>query len=136
MKTATEILQENVDFYLELEEVAKIVKAMEEYAKQSNKQESTNSDLEDRAAIYLEEMNISGDTMVQMNHHLDDVPKDKIGAYYLQDLMAGFVQEQLNILHVSNNEVAVCDNCHRNPVLRYDQTTGLDLCSDCYRKAN
>ena len=45
MKTATEILQENVDFYLELEEVAKIVKAMKEYAKQSNKQESTNSDL-------------------------------------------------------------------------------------------
>ena len=110
MKTATEILQENVDFYLELEEVAKIVKAMKEYAKQSNKQESTNSDLKDQAAIYLEEMNISGDTMVQMNHHLDDMPKDKIGAYYLNDLMAGFVQEQLNILHVSNNEVAVCDN--------------------------
>ena len=46
------------------------------------------------------------------------------------------ISEQLNILHVSNNEVAVCDNCHKNPVLRYDQTTGLDLCSDCYRKAN
>ena len=46
------------------------------------------------------------------------------------------ISEQLNMLHVSNNEVAVCDNCHKNPVLRYDQTTGLDLCSDCYRKAN
>jgi hypothetical protein len=46
------------------------------------------------------------------------------------------ISEQLNILHVSNSEVAVCDNCHKNPVLRYDQTTGLDLCSDCYRKAN
>ena len=46
------------------------------------------------------------------------------------------ISEQLNILHVSNNELAVCDNCHKNPVLRYDQTTGLDLCSDCYRKAN
>ena len=41
-----------------------------------------------------------------------------------------------NLHIVSNNEVAVCDNCHKNPVLRYDQTTGLDLCSDCYRKAN
>ena len=62
---------------------------MKEYTKQLNKQESTNSDLEDRAAIFLEEMNISGDTMVQMNHHLDDIPKDKIRAYYLNDLMAG-----------------------------------------------
>ena len=45
------------------------------------------------------------------------------------------ISQQLNILHVSNNEVAVCDNCHKNPVLRYDQMTGLDFCSDCYRKA-
>lgn len=65
-------------------------------------QKRTIGYLKDQAAIYLEEMNISGDTMVQMNHHLDDMPKDKIGAYYLQDLMAGFVQEQLNILHVTN----------------------------------
>lgn len=56
-----------------------------------------DSDLEDRAAIYLEEMNISGDTMVQMNHHLDDMPKDKIGAYYLNDLMAGFVRRNEDI---------------------------------------
>ena len=44
--------------------------------------------------------------------------------------------DKCHIQNVSNNEVAVCDNCHKNPVLRYDKTTGLDLCSDCYRKAN
>lgn len=72
-----------------------------------DKKESTNSDLEDQAAIFLEEMNISGDTMVQMNHHLDDIPKDKIGAYYLNDLMAGFVREQLNLYGLKN---LVCDH--------------------------
>ena len=30
MKTATEILQENVDFYLELEEVANLIESLEE----------------------------------------------------------------------------------------------------------
>ena len=93
-------------------------------------------DLKDRAAIFLEEMNISGDTMVQMNHHLDDMPEDKIGAYYLQDLMAGFVQEQLNILHVSNNEVAVCDNCHKKSSFEIRPNNRIRPLFSCYRKEN
>ena len=130
MKTATEILQENVDFYLELEEVAKIVKAMEEYAKQSNKQESTNSDLKDQAAIYLEEMNISGDTMVQMNHHLDDMPKDKIGAYYLNDLMAGFVRRNKHNVTVVKRKVN-CVTC-KHKLIDPDKTP----CKDCNDEYN
>jgi hypothetical protein len=52
----------------------------------------TQISLEDRAAIYLEEMHISGDTMITMDHALDDISQDQQGAYYLYDLLAGFVQ--------------------------------------------
>lgn len=82
-------------------------------------------DLENRAAIFLEEMNISGDTMVQMNHSLDDIPKEKIGAYYLHDLMAGFVQEQLNLHGVKN---LVCDH---DWVHNYQDET-KEVCRECY----
>ena len=44
------------------------------------------------AAVYLELNNISGDTMIAMDNNLDNVPKDKIGSFYLHDLMAGFVE--------------------------------------------
>lgn len=43
-----------------------------------------------KAVIYLEECNISGDTMIQMNHCLDDIPKEKQGSIYLHDLLAGY----------------------------------------------
>lgn len=46
------------------------------------------------AAIFLEECNISGDTMVSMNHNLDEVPKEMQGAYYLHDLLARFTSLQ------------------------------------------
>ena len=81
-------------------------------------------DLADRAAIFLEEMNISGDEMVQMNHSLDDIPKDKIGAYYLHDIMAGFVQEQLNLHGVIN---LVCDH---DWVHNYQDET-KEICREC-----
>lgn len=48
--------------------------------------------LENRAAIYLEEAHVSGDAMIQMDHNLDELPEDKQGAFYLHDLLAGFVR--------------------------------------------
>lgn len=45
---------------------------------------------ETKAAIYLEECHISGDTMINMNHSLDEVPEEERGAYYLHDLLAQF----------------------------------------------
>lgn len=53
--------------------------------------------LEDRAAIYLEEAHVSGDAMIQMDHDLEDMPEEKQGAFYLHDLIAGFVR------HLSEN---------------------------------
>jgi|AntAceMinimDraft_18_1070375.scaffolds.fasta_scaffold09700_8 hypothetical protein len=43
--------------------------------------------LKDKAAIYLEEINISGDTMVELDM------SEQGGSMYLHDIMAGFVAE-------------------------------------------
>ena len=48
--------------------------------------------LETKAAIFLEEMHISGDTMVAMDHSLDDVPEEEQGSLYLHDIMSLFVE--------------------------------------------
>ena len=47
--------------------------------------------LEDKAAMYLEENNISGDTMVLFDHNIKDIPPG--GAMYLYDLMVGFIKK-------------------------------------------
>lgn len=49
-------------------------------------------DLKDNAAMFLEEMNISGDTMVDMNHNIEDLPEYEKGAYNLFDIMKAFVE--------------------------------------------
>jgi len=46
--------------------------------------------LEDKAAIFLELLNISGDTMVDLNHNVEE---GKEGAMYLHDIMAAFVED-------------------------------------------
>ena len=72
--------------------------------------------LEDKAAIYLEEIGISGDTMVQC-----DMSEHK-GWMNLHDIMAGFVSEQLhnNAIHadgkkqpISSSEYQKGYNAHR-----------------------
>ena len=45
----------------------------------------------DKSALFLEESFISGDTMIEMNHSLNTMPKGmKKGSYYLHDIMAQF----------------------------------------------
>ena len=48
------------------------------------------ADLEDKAAMFLELLNISGDTMVDLNHNVEE---GKEGAMYLHDIMAAFVED-------------------------------------------
>lgn len=50
-------------------------------------------DLQDKASAFLEENHISGDTMIQMNHGLDSLDKNKIGAYYMHELMVAFLEQ-------------------------------------------
>lgn len=49
--------------------------------------------LEDCAAVFLEENNISGDTMVEMDHCTEDLPSGRIGSFDLADIMAAFVRQ-------------------------------------------
>ena len=48
--------------------------------------------LSDLASIYLEECHVSGDSMINMDHSIDDLPDRELGAFYVADLMAGFVE--------------------------------------------
>lgn len=45
------------------------------------------------ASIFLEELNISGDTMVEMDHNIDDLPTEEIGSYYLYDILCLYVDK-------------------------------------------
>lgn len=47
--------------------------------------------LKDEAAIFLEEMHVSGDAMIDMDHCLDELAVDEHGSYYLHDVLAGFL---------------------------------------------
>lgn len=102
-------------------------------------------DLKDTAAIWLEELNISGDTMVAMNHNLEDVPKEQQGSYNLFDLLDLFVDhvregeelkqnadKALSLSGVVNSEAAVCDECGS----KNTQTIKYDRCLDCYNQFN
>ena len=48
-------------------------------------------DLKDVAAMWLEELNISGDTMIDMNHDLENLDPNLRGSYNLFDLLDLFV---------------------------------------------
>lgn len=52
---------------------------------------STGS-LSDLAEMYLEECHVSGDSMLDTDHSIDDLPDIKGGSFYVADLMAGFVE--------------------------------------------
>jgi len=84
--------------------------------------------LADEAAIFLEEMNISGDEMIQMNHSLDDIPEDKIGAYNLHDIMAEFARKQLNLHGVTIS--LPCTSC------KWCQTRYEFKCESCVEFSN
>jgi len=64
-----------------------IVQLMEEYRNQPH---LPDEDEKTRAAMYLEDCHISGDTMVKMDHSLDDIPEDQRGSIYLHDLLAAY----------------------------------------------
>ena len=50
-------------------------------------------DLKDKAAIWLEEMYISGDTQINIDHNLDELPEEQqSGCYDLCDILSGFVE--------------------------------------------
>ena len=56
----------------------------------------TAEELKHKAAIFLEEKwNISGDTQVELDHNLEDLPEEaqQGGAVDLHDIMADFVTE-------------------------------------------
>ncbi|MCK5607537.1 hypothetical protein KAR91_36980 [Candidatus Pacearchaeota archaeon] len=53
--------------------------------------------LSDRAALYLEELHISGDTMIEMDHSLESLDAGKVGSLYLHDILAGFVESEAGI---------------------------------------
>ena len=58
-------------------------------------------ELKHKAAIFLEEKwNISGDTQVELDHNLEDLPEEirEGGAVDLHDIMADFVTEHDNEL--------------------------------------
>lgn len=61
-------------------------------------------DLSHRAAVYLENANIAGDTMVAMNHCLDEVPIESQGSYYLADLLAMFVENEDKFLTIKGED--------------------------------
>lgn len=48
------------------------------------------------AAMFLEELHISGDTMVAMNHSLDDVPTEAQGSFYLHDILVLYSENKSN----------------------------------------
>ena len=50
--------------------------------------------LSDRAALYLEELHVSGDTMIEMDHSLENMNDDKVGSLYLHDILAGFIESE------------------------------------------
>ena len=89
-----------------------------------------------RRLLRKEYCKICGQELTEIRGLYPKEPRRKVCACCATEKLE-WIEEQNNVeAKCSNNEVAVCDNCHKNPVLRYDQTTGLDLCSDCYRKAN
>jgi hypothetical protein len=55
--------------------------------------------LQDLAAIYLEDAHISGDAMIVLDH---SVPVDKGGSMYLADLMAEFTKQVMSGRRTSN----------------------------------
>jgi len=57
--------------------------------------------LEDKASIYLEDNNISGDTMVEPDHCINDNLK---GSVYMADLMADFVKSLLSPTETPNTD--------------------------------
>lgn len=65
-----------------------------------NKEDATQ-ELQHKAAIFLEENHISGDTMVEMTHGIDNVP---IGAVYLYDLLVSFsgIQNEKRLIGLSD----------------------------------
>jgi hypothetical protein len=50
----------------------------------------TPKDLADKAAIFLEENNISGDAMIELDHNITEEMK---GSLYLHDIMAEFARK-------------------------------------------
>ncbi len=55
----------------------------------------SEAELKDKAAIFLEKWNVSGDTMVEMDHFPNKAAFDsnKGGSLYLHDLLAEFAKE-------------------------------------------
>jgi hypothetical protein len=47
--------------------------------------------LKKKAALFLEYINISSDTIVKMNHNIDEIPECQIGSYYLYDILVLFL---------------------------------------------
>lgn len=50
-----------------------------------------------KAAMYLEDLHISGDTMIEMDHALEDV-NPMMGSIYLHDILESYTQAQLEAL--------------------------------------
>ncbi len=94
-------------------------------------------DLVDKSALFLEESFISGDTMVEMDHNLNNLPKGtKGGNYYLHDIMAQFallIQEEERkkwILSKHNpTHERVGDNC--GGVFNKVNEDGEIICAKC-----
>lgn len=95
---------------MDKEEIKALIKAINHLGRkllEAEKQlQSTQSDavvradienLEDKAAIFLEESFVSGDTMIEMDHDLDNLPEGmEKGSYYLHDLLALFAEQLYN----------------------------------------
>ena len=63
------------------------------------------SELNNKACVFLEEIHISGDAMVELDHNIDDSP-DCTGAMYLADVLEAFVK------HVANDDKTSKSNCN------------------------
>ena len=62
--------------------------------------------LVDKAAMFLERAFVSGDTMVEMDHNLENLPKDiDGGSVYLHDLFTNFVEEIIEAIVVKSAAV-------------------------------
>jgi hypothetical protein len=73
----------------ELQEIIKEAKKMSESPTSTigeDREERTKS-----AVLFLEELHISGDTMVNMNHCTDELNPNEVGAIYLSDLLSNYV---------------------------------------------
>lgn len=89
--TVTELGEDRYSFKLYFETVAdKISSRLDALVRQGVFQPMNFAGLEDKAAMFLELLNISGDAMVDLDHN---VPDGKEGAMYLHDIMAAFVED-------------------------------------------